>query len=425
MVAGFALFAIIFGACNLIFPPDLGVEAGTQWFASFLGFFIMDVVLAVLGVFAMVNKEGSLDRFGEKLGKKINTAFIFVVVMCIGPLVSIPRTGAVTYSMGIKPVFRLFGDYPLAQLLFTIVFFAIVLAFSIKPGKVIDLIGKYMTPILLICLLFTIIAGVVTAVEAPGSAMIDNPIKEGIVNGYQTMDAMGAIIFAGIVIKAAVERHPGDKKAAAKETYGAGLIAAGILFIVYLGLTYLGTVWGKPFGQSLLGGDIDQAGLIDLVVGQILGWAGVYLIAIITFFACLTTAVGLATASAELLNVIFKKKISYKALVIIICVVSCLIANIGLSQIMAIANPILSLLYPVVITMIALGLMSVEGRYTYRIGVGVAFAISLMKLLCDTLGLGAFAFVHKLPLDVFDLSFVVPTVIAVLIGLLLDRKLGK
>ena len=196
IVVGFALFAMFFGAGNLIFPPYLGVVSGSGWMTGFTGFIIADVGLALLAILAAAKCQGDINAVLGRAGKTLSLILATAIMICLGPLLAIPRTGATTFEMGIQPIFSGFNP-----IVFSVIFFGLTLVLTIKPSKVVDIIGQYLTPALLIALIFLIVMGVVSPLgdlnEAP---VISNIFAEGISQGYQTMDPLGAIALSAVVI---------------------------------------------------------------------------------------------------------------------------------------------------------------------------------------------------------------------------------
>ena len=271
---GLALFAMFFGAGNLIFPPELGVKSGPLWFVGFLCFLIADAGLAVLGVIAMAKVDGDINNITGTMGKKAGVILNTVVILCIGPGVAIPRTATVSYGLGAAPVFGLAADgLPLA--IYSVVFFLIVLALTIKPSKVVDIVGKFLTPFLVIALLVLIVIGFVkpgsdiqAAIEGFNAA---ETVKYGINQGYQTMDGMAALFFGIIIINAVRANGHTEKSATTREVLKSSVIAGVLLFIVYGGLAYLGATTGQLWKADVAGGVLDQAGLVSHIIKHLMG----------------------------------------------------------------------------------------------------------------------------------------------------------
>ena len=285
-VVGFALFSMFFGAGNLLFPPYLGLISGGSWLISLGGFILADVGLSLLVITAAAKCEGELDtvlcRAGNIMAKLIGIAS----VLCIGPLLAIPRTAATTYEMGISPIIGSTGT--LASVIVSIVFFGLTLFLTIRPSKVVDIIGKILTPALLIALAVLIIIGIISPIGGVSEkALIENSLfAEGVSQGYLTMDALGAAALATVAISSISERGYNNSKDKVKLTLKAGLVAGLALTLVYGGLTYLGSTLSTAYGV-----DTPQASLMVVITNSLLGYPGKLVLCIIVSLACLTTAI--------------------------------------------------------------------------------------------------------------------------------------
>lgn len=426
---GLALFAMFFGAGNLIFPPDIGVRSGPDWFIGFLCFFIADAGLAVIGMLSMVRANGRIENVTGVIGKIPSTILATAVILCIGPGIAIPRTATVTFDLGVAPVFGLAGS-KLALPIFSAIFFLIVLALTIRPSKVVDIVGKFLTPVLVIALLAMIIIGFV----AP-KGQIQSPIpgtetvKYGILNGYQTMDGMASLFFAIIVITAVFAKGYTSKSESTSMTLKASGVAGILLFIVYGGLAYLGattgSLWKHLIDVPAENGGINQAGLVINITNALLGKAGVIILGIVVALACLTTAIGLTSATAEYFNKLSKGKLKYSHLVIAVCVFSAFICNLGLSMILAIAVPILTVVYPVVVLLLVVTIFRkvINKQWAYKLSAIVSLIVSLITIICDkTTGSthDSLMWIHtKLPLDAYGFNWLIPALVALVIGMII------
>lgn len=251
---GLALFAAQFGAGNLIFPPFLGRETGSSWISGFMGFFIMDVGLAAIAIASVVlNRKGNVDGVVGKMGAKPGKVLLTTIMLCLGPCVCIPRTAATSYELGFKTIAP---SVPLW--LYGLVFFLITLGLVIRPSKVVDIIGNYLTPCLLAVMILLIVIGIINPLGASVSPEEIVPIASGIQNGYQTLDGIGGVLITIMLITAAYNYGYKEHEDVKKMIVGADLISAALLAIVYGGLTYLGsTASGIPEYAGL-----DQAGLL-------------------------------------------------------------------------------------------------------------------------------------------------------------------
>lgn len=435
IVVGLALFAMFFGAGNLIFPPELGVKAGPMWFVGFICFLLADAGLAVLGVIAMGKVDGDINNITGPIGAKAAIILNTVVILCIGPGVAIPRTATVSYGLGMAPVFGLGPDgAPLA--IYTAVFFLIVLALTIKPSKVVDIVGKFLTPFLVIALLVLIVIGFVK----PGgeiSSPIDGynaaeVVKYGISQGYQTMDGMASLFFGIIVIMSIRNNGFTDKSAVTKEVLKSSIIAGVLLFIVYGGLAFLGATTGTLWKADVASGAIDQAGLVSNIINNLMGFPGTVILGISVLLACLTTAIGLTSSAADYFSSFApeeKQEKVYQLVCVIVCVVSGLLANLGLATILSIAAPILGLVYPLVIFLLIASLFRKWLRkiMAYKLGAIAAFVTSLMTVLSAPDGffgveIPSLGFVTSLPLHAYGFNWVVPTIVFLVIGCLFGKK---
>ena len=425
---GLALFAMFFGAGNLIFPPDIGVRSGPDWFIGFLCFFIAYAGLAVIGMLSMVKANGRIENVTGVIGKTPSTILATAVILCIGPGIAIPRTATVTYGLGLAPVFNIAADNKWALPVFSVVFFLIVLALTIKPTRVVDIVGKVLTPVLVVALLIMIVIGFVS----PKGSISDplpgtQTVQYGILNGYQTMDGMASLFFAIIVISAVYAKGYTSRKDSTSMTIKASVVAGILLFIVYGGLAYLGattgTLWKSLVGIPVKSGGVDQAGLVINITNALMGKAGVVILGIVVALACLTTAIGLTSATAEYFHKLSKGKLKYSHMVIAVCVFSAFICNLGLATILKIAVPILLLVYPIVVLLLVVTLFRrfINKQWAYKLAAIAALIVSAITVLGDTFDSlkESLAFIHKLPLDAYGFNWLIPTLIALVIGMII------
>ncbi len=428
LFTGFALFAMFFGAGNLIFPPELGVLSGTDWFLGFIGFFLADAGLATLGMFAMMRNGGDLHNITGTIGKVPGRILALVVVLCIGPCIAIPRTGTVTYSLGFLPITGTDPDNKVALAVFSVLFFLLVFALTITESKVVSILGKILTPLLLIALIALIGFGAIYPAVHVEQPISDNCIRDGISNGYQTMDAMASLLFAGIIIKSLENRGYNSKEVDGRVQLGrCSILACAILFVVYGGLTFIGAAFGGPWGEDIASKQIDQAQFLSNIVASLMGETGMYVISIIVLFACLTTAIGLTSSISEYFVNATNGKLPYRVTVLLICIVSALLCNIGLAQIIELAAPILSLVYPLVMVLMVLALFNqkLTTRYPHILGGVVALIVSAITVLHDTFGIQSLGWINSLPLAEYSFNWLIPTAIAVGIGLVIEFSKRK
>ena len=413
IVLGFAMFATFFGAGNMIFPPFLGNRSGDQWFLGFLCFILADAGLAVLTVFAMVRLNGSINTIFERLGKKVALTITTITMTIVGPALCIPRTCATTFEMGVLPFFPSFSPW-----IFGLFFFGIVFALIVGRSKVVDIIGKYMTPILLVSLAVLIIKGIITPVgEVISYSDSITAANSGFLAGYQTMDVLGALAFTIIVLSDVRAKGYTTSKSAMAVVSRASVVTVAGLFLVYGGLCYLGAT-----SSSLHMGHYNQAGLLVEITGMILGSFGKALLGAIVLFACLTTAVGLSSSSSDFFYQLFKEKVSYKLIVAVICGISYLLSNVGISVMIAVATPMLNILYPLLLSQI---ILSFFNKYLKKdsIYMGAALGALIICVLQVAADYGApTMFVYQLPLASLGLNWIIPSAIGGVIGALVPTR---
>lgn len=415
-VIGFALFAMFFGAGNLIFPPYLGLISGPQWWVGFLGFTITDAGLGLLAIIALSKYDGNLNVLASRVNKTFAIIISTAIILCIGPFLATPRTAATTYEIGILPIF---GE-SVNRYLFSVVFFIIACLLSIRPSKVVDIVGKFLTPSLILCMAVLIVKGIVSPIgEIANTTMIDNVLEKGITDGYQTMDAIAGCMFALVVLNAVKTRNYSSQKLEIKATILSGIIAAVCLAIIYGGLLYLGA---QTSSLGVYDINTDNTKLLVDITNRVLGGVGVYILAIITALACLTTAIGLISAAGNFFNELSKGKISYEIIVIICSVVSCAISVLGVSQIIKISAPILEILYPCAMTIVLIGLFNekIKNDIVFKIPAIVSLIFGLLFVLKGMNLLGSFGDVlDSFPLTKFGLGWVVPMLIGLVIAIVI------
>ena len=419
-VVGFALFSIFFGAGNLLFPPYLGLVSGQDWFISFLGFIIGDAGLALLVIVVAAKNKGILDEILVRGGKKLARFIGCAAILCIGPFLAIPRTAATTFEMSILPFMPNLGTA--GSVIFSIIFFVATYFLTIKSTKVLDIIGKFLTPVLLLSLLALIIKGVITPI-GPMSPdhMIDRSLfSEGLSQGYLTMDALGASAMAGIMINTLVSKGYKDTKDQISMTIKSGFVAGIALSIVYGGLCYLGATVSTFNDVNAV-----QTQVIVNITQGLLGNVGKTVLAVAVALACLTTSIGLTSATGQYFTNLTKGKISYGKIVLAVCVFSACMASIGVGAIIKFASPILSIVYPPTIVLIVLAFFNekIENDNVYKFATYMSLIISTLTVL-QSYGVNV-PFINSLPFAPLGFNWVVPVIVAGLIGNFVKSNKGS
>lgn len=407
LVTGLALFAMFFGAGNLIFPPYLGMESGTDWLIGFLCFILIDVVLSCLGIFALNAAGGANAAVEGSIGRVPGLILNTAVILCTGMIIAEPRTAATTYEMSIVP---LFGDGT-NMLLFSVLFFAVVLALSIRQTHVVTVIGKVLTPLLVLCVAALIVVGVAHPLGDIGAPLTEHAAQDGILAGYQAMDVLACVGFAIVMENAARTAGYTERHDQLKVIAGASVVAGVLLAVIYGGLTYLGASSATSFGAGL-----DRSTLIVEIVKHVLGDTGMAVLAVIVGLACLTTAIGLTGATASYFERVTRGKVSYRMGVIVCVVVSLAICNLGLNTIIAFAAPILSVVCPpfMVCVVMVLFKRKMGTEWPIKGAAAGAFVVSLLTTIDDSFGL--IPAMQTLPLADFGFNWLPFAVVGGIIG---------
>ena len=380
LLISFMLFSLFFGAGNLIFPPFLGQNAGSNTIPAIIGFMITAVVLPVLGVIVVARFDG-LDRLAQQAGPKFSMIFTLLIYLSIGPGLGIPRAASVPFEMAVAPYLPDGANPRLFMAAYSLVFFLIALWLCMNPGKLVSRIGNFLTPslLVLICFLFVsfLLKGQVN-VAAPQPAYQPVPFLLGFSDGYQTMDTIAALNF-GLVIATTLGSYGlKDKKDTIRHTVLAGIFAGSILASVYMMLAYMGMSSSGVYPVQENG-----AWTLRCIVSQLFGNPGAILLAAIFTLACLTTCVGLINSISQYFSILFNR-VSYRKWVYIIVVFSFLICNLGLNAILSISIPILNAIYPVSIVLILLGLshnLWKSNRFAYPFVVTATSCVSVIYAL--------------------------------------------
>ncbi|MGE7217715.1 branched-chain amino acid transport system II carrier protein [Priestia koreensis] len=414
LVIGLMLFALFFGAGNLIFPPMLGQSAGTNFWEANLGFLVTGVGLPLMTVLAF-GFSGKTDLL--ELVKRVHPVFglIFSIILylTLGPLFALPRSGTVSFEIGVTPFLpEDHGPLPLA--IFTILFFSLTCVLALNPTKIVDVIGKVLTPLKLTFIGLLVLIAVIkpiSPIQAPVKAYESHVFFKGFQNGYLTMDTLAAFVFGIIIINAMKEKGITSKKQIMITCAKATVIAAVILAVLYTALAYMGA---SSVGEL---GYFENGGLILSNVSQYyFGFYGQILLGLMITVACLTTSVGLMTSCSSFFNKLYPK-LSYKSFVVILSVLSIAISNVGLTNLITISGPVLKIIYPVAIVLAFLTFL-----HPVFFGKSEVYQVSLFFTLvvsvCGGLSVKSIDDVLSpiLPLYSDGLGWVLPALVGMLIG---------
>lgn len=430
LLIGSLLFGLFFGAGNLIFPLKMGQDAGSNIGPVTLGFLLSGVGLPILGVVAAAMSDSqSLFDIAVPAGKKFAYFFTILLYLTIGPGFAIPRTSTVSYEVS-------FGSFSINQSLglfiFSLIFFVLALHFALNKGKLIDTIGKYLTPIFLVLLGVLVLLGIfkpmgpVGAIE-PTDNYLSSPFLKGVIDGYNTLDAPASLAFAVIIIGAINSFGLDDPQNIAKQTLKAGLVCLLAMGLVYVSLTLLGAS-STNIMEPAANGAIILAEISKYYLGDI----GHILLSLIVIVACLKTSIGLISACSEMFSEILSFDISYEKYCYIFAIISFAIANLGLETIISLSIPVLLFLYPLSIVLIILSMLSVKigkNEIIYKWTIGFTAFAAIFDLLKASpfaksdLVLNILKFPENF-LPGFDLGFawIIPAAIGFAIGIIIDKS---
>ncbi|MDD6772222.1 branched-chain amino acid transport system II carrier protein [Inconstantimicrobium porci] len=405
IVIGFALFSMFFGAGNLIFPGYLGMQLGSHFAIGMIGFLITGVGLPLLAILACTRGDGTFESIAEKINKKFAIVFASVLFLAIGPLLAVPRTAATTFEIAVNPFFP-----KIPAVIVILVYFLINLYFVIKRSTIIDTIGKFLTPALLLLLVVLIVKGIAAPIGNIVEIETTNVFATSLLEGYQTMDAIAALLFAAI-ITSSIKNKGYNKKEISPMLIKSSIVAVIGLAFVYGGLMYIGAQTGDITTK-----DVSKTGLLLLISKNILGRIGPVVIGISMGLACLSTSIGLITAGSDFFETITNGRLKYKYNAIVISIISFGVALLGVDKIIVYSAPILNLLYPVSITIMVTAFLTKSININaIRLAVYTSLVFSI---LLQIPGLN----LKILPLSAIGFGWVIPTIVALIFGAIIYRN---
>jgi len=418
-VVGIALFAMFFGAGNLIFPPYMGLVAGIDWKWALLGFLMTGIGLPLIGIMAAARAGGTVEKLGSRVGSGFGRLFSIVIILAIGPLLAIPRTAATAFELSMVPNLEAFPPW-----LFSVLFFGLVFWFVFNRSEVVDKIGKFLTPVLAVTLAWIILKGTFSPLGPISETGLESATGHGFREGYQTMDVLASLVFAQIVIAALVFKGYDNVREQIRMTTVAGGIAALGLGLVYGGLMYLGATV-----STLYPPEVERTNLLIAIAAGLMGDTGKIALGLAVSLACLTTAIGLTATVADYFNNISKDRISYRSVAIITVVFSGIFATVGVATIVSVAFPLLVTVYPVAIALILLTLIGgpLAHRPVYIGAVIGALMVSIPDAL-TVIGIPLGAVNHvieMLPFAKAGFAWIIPTVLGAAIGVTWSRPLPE
>ena len=437
MLVASMLFGMFFGAGNLIFPASMGQLAGSHMWQASAGFLITGVGLPLLGVAALgISRQKGLLELSSRVGKRYGLFFTCVLYLTIGPFFAIPRCATASYTVGIEGIAP-GADHTFGLAVFSLFFFALVLFFSLRPGQIMTWIGKVLTPLFLVCLGILLVRALLSpagriAEIAPQAGYVDDALFTGLLEGYNTMDALAGLAFGIVVVEAVRSLGAEEPEEIAKNTVKAGIFSSLLMALIYVLVTAVGAQSRGVFEAASNGGEA-----LSQIAGYYFGTAGALILAATVTVACLKTAVGLITSCGKTFVKLFPGGPSYPVWAVGFCVLSFLIANLGLDAIIAYTVPVLMFLYPLAIVLIILTFChrffgGSRCVYQWTIGCTAVGAVcdalrQLPAVVSDTAFVKTVtdAAMEVLPFSRQGFGWVCPALIGAVIGLLVRHISGR
>lgn len=414
LIAGFALFSMFFGAGNLILPPFIGYKAGDAWFFVLSGFVITAVIIPIFGILAHAKLQGTMYDFGKKVSPLFSWIYCFIVY-AISILLPVPRTASVTHEMAIAPFFET------SSLVTSTIYFMLVFVFVLNRSKVLDLLGKFLTPFIILILLFIIFIGIFSSSESLITTSYPLPFVNGILEGYQTFDAIGSVVVGGVLIISLKLKRNVSFEVTRKLIRNAGFVAGFGLLVIYGGLILNGALFAGIFEENATRTEV-LSGLSTATLGNI----GTAFLSVLVALACFTTAVGIVIGTADFFKGFFNEsKKAYLIVVVISCALGVAIGQFNVQYIITIALPVLMFIYPITIVLIFLNVIpdKYASANVFKIVVLTAFIFSVPDFLKFIISEENMKLIQQyIPLSNEGLGWLLPSIVAFMTVNLLKNK---
>ncbi|WP_047548804.1 branched-chain amino acid transport system II carrier protein [Psychroserpens sp. Hel_I_66] len=422
-ITSFGLFSLFFGAGNLLLPPLLGYNAGENWFWVAIGFMITAVVIPIIGILAHARLQGTLYDFGKKVSPKFSLIYCILIYVIAVALPS-PRTAAATHEIAIFPVF---GTSPIWT---STVYFSLVLLFVLNRSKILGFIGKFLTPLIVIMLLLVIGIGLFSSEMTTSTSQFETPIVKGILEGYQTFDAIGAVVVGAVIIISINLRHNGSFEDKRKLIAKSGWIAGFGLFVIYTGLISVGAYYGSEISiNETLPSDMQRANLLRKINLSSLGAFGNTILSILISLACFTTAIGIVAGTADYFKgLLGNSQLVYIVTAILASLLGVIVGQLDFNSIIIVAVPVLLFIYPITIILILLNVL--PKQFSTPLVFRAVVIVTLIFSIPDVIGFirpseGLQSITKFIPLAQYNLGWVLPSIVTCLVVGLIPNKMQE
>ncbi|WP_179352848.1 branched-chain amino acid transport system II carrier protein [Winogradskyella vidalii] len=422
LITSFGLFSLFFGAGNLLIPPLLGYNAGDDWFLVTIGFVITAVVVPIIGILAHARLQGTLFDFGKKVSKSFSLIYC-VLIYIIAVAIPSPRTAVATHEIAVFPVF---GTSPL---LTSSIYFTLVLIFVLNRTKILNIIGKFLTPFIVILLLAVIGIALVSSEFNTGVSQSETPIITGFLEGYQTFDAIASVVVGAVIIVSlnfknmAVEAYDSKRLLIRKSGFIAGLG----LFVIYAGLIAVGAFFSSDISiDSGLSSDMQRANLLRGISIASLGEFGNTVLSVLISLACLTTAIGIVAGTADYFKSLFKdSKVVYVVAAVLACVLGVVVGQLDFNSIILVGFPVLLFIYPITIILILLNVL--PERLATPLVFRVVVVVTVLFSIPDVIGFlspstSLATITGYIPMANYSLGWILPAFTAFIITSFMPSK---
>lgn len=414
LITSFGLFSLFFGAGNLLIPPLLGYNAGGNWFLVTIGFMITAVVIPILGILAHARLQGTLFDFGKKVSKSFSIIYC-ILIYVIAVAIPSPRTAVATHEIAVFPAF---GTSPL---LTSSIYFSLVLIFVLNRAKILNVIGKFLTPFIVLLLLAVIGIALASSEFNTGVSQSKTPIITGFLEGYQTFDAIASVVVGAVIIVSLNFKNMSVEAYSSKRTLirKSGFIAGLGLFVIYAGLIAVGAYYSSDISiDSGLSNDMQRANLLRGISIASLGEFGNTILSILISLACLTTAIGIVAGTADYFKGLFSdSKTVYVISAVLACVFGVVVGQLDFNSIILVGVPVLLFIYPITIILILLNVLpeKIATPLVFR----TVVIITILFSIPDVIGFlssseGLKSITNYIPMANYSLGWVLPSFVTFL-----------
>lgn len=428
-LTGLLLFGMFFGAGNLIFPPQLGLESGAEFWPAISGFVLSGVGLAILTlIIGTLNPKGYIHEISRKIAPWFAVLYLVVLYLSIGPFFAIPRTATTAFSVGIEPMLPA-GSHSLGLLIFTVLYFALAYIIALNPSKILDTIGRYLTPIFALLIVLLVLLGAWKyGAGAPQTATAEyagaSAFGAGFLQGYNTLDALASVAFSVVAVTTLNQLGFKNKKEYISTIWVVGILVGLGFSVLYIGLGFLGNHFPLDVSKLPEGSNIG-ASVLSSATQAIFGPAAQIFLAVMVTVTCFTTTAGLIVSTGEFFHNTFPK-VSYKTYATVFTLIGFAIANLGLNAIIQFSVPVLQTLYPITIAIVMIVIVNKFlplSKIGMQLTVAAVTVIAFASILAPLFKWEALAnLVNALPLASASLPWLIPAVAGIILSLFLPNK---